>query len=456
MSEAAPPGRITRTVNRARGGFVEGLRRTRYGLALAVQAGVAAGLAWFVAHDLIGRPSPFFAPIAAVITLASSVGQRVRRTAELVLGVAIGIGIGDALILLIGSGPWQIGLIVLLAVLVATAVGGGTPLVVQSASSAVLVATLTSATGLPWTRFFDALVGGGVGLAVMTLLLPLNPLNVVRRAADPALRALADGLHRVGIGLAERDRETIQDALAHLREAEADFAAFSAAVTAARENVAFAPARWRSRGALALYVDGASHITYALRNCRVMSRRADTALGDDETIPDVLPVSVGLLGDAVDLLRQEWGPRRGAGSGPGARAASRGGVRAGVRGRGRLLRRGNRGPGADHRNRPAARRRGRTRRGAAPGAPRGRVARAITRRAAEACLPLGPEPAGSLRGARRYRCGFSLVGRPSSSWSSPDAVVVVVASGSAGGGAKGGGVGKPDVVGGWPASAGYV
>ncbi|WP_307872764.1 FUSC family protein [Paractinoplanes ovalisporus] len=291
---------------RGRSGLWEGLRRTRYGLALAVQAGVAAGLAWFVAHDLIGRPSPFFAPIAAVITLASSVGQRVRRTAELVLGVAIGIGIGDAFILLVGSGPWQIGLIVLLAVLVATAVGGGTPLVVQSASSAVLVATLTSSTGLPWTRFFDALVGGGVGLAVMTLLLPLNPLNVVRRAADPALRALADGLHQVGAGLAERERSTIEDALAHLRAAEATFAAFSAAVTAARENVAFAPARWRNRGALALYVDGASHITYALRNCRVMSRRADTALGDDETIPEVLPVSVGLLGDAVDLLRQEW------------------------------------------------------------------------------------------------------------------------------------------------------
>lgn len=310
MTGAAHQGRVARALaragSRARAGVGEGLRRVRHGLALAVQAGLAAGLAWFLAHDVFGRPTPFFAPIAAVITLASSVGQRARRTAELVLGVAIGIGIGDAIILLIGSGPWQIGLIVLLAVLVATGVGGGTPLVVQSASSAVLVATLTATSGLPWTRFFDALVGGGVGLVVMTVLLPLNPLVVVRRAADPALRALADGLHQVGVGMAERDRPTIEDALTHLRGAESTFAAFSAAVTAARENVAFAPARWRNRGALALYVDGASHITYALRNCRVMSRRADTALGDDEPIPEVLAVSVGLLGDAVDLLRHEW------------------------------------------------------------------------------------------------------------------------------------------------------
>jgi uncharacterized membrane protein YgaE (UPF0421/DUF939 family) len=291
---------------RARARLAAGLHRVRGGLALAGQAGVAAALAWYVAHDLIGRPVPFFAPIAAVITLASSVGQRMRRTAELVLGVAIGIGIGDALILLIGTGPWQIGLIVLLAVLTATAVGGGTPLVVQSASSAVLVATLTSTTGLPWTRFFDALVGGGVGLAVMTVLLPLNPLTVVQRAADPALRALADGLRQIARGLRAGDRDQIDEALSRLRAAEATYAAFAAAVTAARENVAFAPARWRRRGALAQYVDGATQVTYALRNVRVLIRRAATALGDEEKLPEVLATAVDLLGDSVELLKQEW------------------------------------------------------------------------------------------------------------------------------------------------------
>jgi uncharacterized membrane protein YgaE (UPF0421/DUF939 family) len=295
-----------RLATQARTGIAAGLHRTRGGLMLAVQAGVAAGIAWYIAHDLIGRPAPFFAPIAAVITLASSVGQRARRTIELVLGVAIGIGIGDALILLIGSGPWQIGLIVLLAVLIATAVGGGSPLIVQSASSAVLVATLTSTTGLPWTRFFDALVGGGVGLTVMTLLLPLNPLSVVKRAADPALRALAEGLREVGAAMAARDPDGAEVALARLRAAETSFAAFSAAVSAAKENVAFAPARWRSRGALGQYVDGAKEVTYALRNTRVLIRRVGTALGDEEKLPEVLSTAVGLLGDAVDLLRAEW------------------------------------------------------------------------------------------------------------------------------------------------------
>ncbi|GIE79995.1 FUSC family protein [Actinoplanes philippinensis] len=288
------------------GRLTAALSRGRAGLMLAVQAGLAAGLAWFVAHDLFGRPMPFFAPIAAVIALGSSVGQRLRRTTELVAGVAAGIGLGDGIILLIGAGPVQIGVIVLLAVLLATAAGGGAPLIVQSASSAVLVATLTSTTGQLWTRFLDALVGGGIALVVMTVLLPLNPLTVVRRAADPALRAFTGGLYDAAAGLADADASVVRAAVERLRAAEGTFAAFSAAIDAARENVAFAPARWRTRGALAQYVEGSAQLTYALRNVRVLLRRAQTAIEDREPIPDVLPVSVRHLGDAVELLRQEW------------------------------------------------------------------------------------------------------------------------------------------------------
>jgi uncharacterized membrane protein YgaE (UPF0421/DUF939 family) len=306
-SESRARAALAELGDRSRSGLSRAWSRLRGGFALAAQAGVGAGLAWFVAHDLIGRPSPFFAPIAAVITLASSIGQRARRTVELVLGVAIGIGVGDALILLIGRGAWQIGLVVLLAILVATALGGGPPLINQSAASAVLVAALTSSTGMPWTRFLDALVGGGIGLVVMTILLPLNPLTVVRRAADPALATLADGLHEVADALTERDGDRAAQVLERLRDAETTFANFAAAGSAARENVVFAPTRWRHRNALDQYVDGGPQLSYALRNVRVLIRRVLSLLADDEPVPDVLARSVRLLGDAVDLLRQEWG-----------------------------------------------------------------------------------------------------------------------------------------------------
>ncbi|WP_278257009.1 FUSC family protein [Nocardioides convexus] len=72
-----------------------------------LQCAVAAAVAWFVAADLIGHQRPFFAPIAAVVSLGTSYGQRLRRVAEVTIGVAIGVFVADVLVAGIGSGAWQ-------------------------------------------------------------------------------------------------------------------------------------------------------------------------------------------------------------------------------------------------------------------------------------------------------------------------------------------------------------
>ena len=63
-------------------------------------------------------------------------------SSDRVIGVALGIGIGDPLISAIGTGPWQIGLVAALAMSVAVLRDGGAVITVQSAISAILMATL--------------------------------------------------------------------------------------------------------------------------------------------------------------------------------------------------------------------------------------------------------------------------------------------------------------------------
>src|SRR5256885_1624676 len=84
--------------------FADRLGRARASLLLAIHAGVAAGISWDLAKDVIGNPSPFFAPVSAVIVLGVAVGQRLRRAVEMVAGVTLGIAVGDLLIYLIGTG----------------------------------------------------------------------------------------------------------------------------------------------------------------------------------------------------------------------------------------------------------------------------------------------------------------------------------------------------------------
>ncbi len=293
---------------RSRASLKDRVNRVRGALALALQVGVAAGLAWYVSHHLLGHHQPFFAPIAAVVVLAVSVGQRMRRAAEIVAGNAVGILLGEALILVIGRGAWQVGLAVLLAVLIAIFAGGSAPLVTQAASSASLVATLIPPQNdYYFSRFVDAVVGGAVGLGVMALLLPLNPLTVVGRAATPMLNSLAEGLADTAVALSKKDQAMADAALDRLRDAEAQLRAYNDAINAGREISTVAPLRWRKKLALAQYVESSDYVARALRNTRVLVRRSLSMLQDGEPIPPSLSAAIQALSEAVTWLRRELG-----------------------------------------------------------------------------------------------------------------------------------------------------
>ena len=95
--EAGPLDRVWvrgRTSVRAR------LRRLESKRWQIAQCALAAGVAWLIAADLFGHPTPFFAPVAAVVALGTSYGQRLRRVAEVTIGVAVGVFLADLLVVL--------------------------------------------------------------------------------------------------------------------------------------------------------------------------------------------------------------------------------------------------------------------------------------------------------------------------------------------------------------------
>jgi len=148
------------------------------------QTALAAGLSWLVALHVVGHGTPFFAPIAAVVCLGLTSGRRLRRVLELIVGVSLGIGIGDGLLSVIGTGPWQLALVVALAMSIAVLLDGGPVITTQAAVSAILVATLYlpgDMTGV--SRMVDALIGGVTALVMVVALSPrlVGVLTSVRR-----------------------------------------------------------------------------------------------------------------------------------------------------------------------------------------------------------------------------------------------------------------------------------
>ncbi|MEJ2888693.1 FUSC family protein [Actinomycetospora aeridis] len=277
-------------------------RRLRDSGLPVLQCALAAGLAYLVARDLVGHPLPFFAPIACVLVLGVSLTNRLRRSVELAAGVSVGVAVGDLIVVLIGPGWWQISVVVGLTLLAALLFDVGALLLNQAAVSAVLVATLQPpGTTAAFSRWIDTLIGAAIGLATAATL-PSHPLTRARRG----LSALLEELEAVLLGTADAldiaDLAAADAVLERARATQGRVDALADAVDAGFEITAIAPLRRRHRGELARLRAAVRPVDLALRNARVLARRAHAAIRDgEEADADLVAVLRRLAGDTAAL-----------------------------------------------------------------------------------------------------------------------------------------------------------
>ena len=267
-----------------------------------VQAAIAAPVAWLFATEVLGHQSPFFAPIAAIIVLGQTTAQRGRRAVEVAIGVAVGIAVADVIIAAIGAGALQLTLVVLLAIAAARFLGNGQLLANQAAVSAILVATIQHATGGPLDRFFDALTGGAVALLVNALVVPADPVRLLREAAQPLLAELASTLEDIARTIIDRDREGARATLRRARAIDALEAQLEDAVLTGRETSRLAPLRRSSRATVESYAAATARLDLAVRNVRVLARGLVRAVELDDRVPPDVADAVRDLAAAVRAL----------------------------------------------------------------------------------------------------------------------------------------------------------
>ncbi len=292
--------------------LASGLRRLPANAWPILQAAVAASLAYFLATTVLGNEQPFFAPVAAVVTLGLAPGERGRRAFEVALGVAVGLAIADVAVRLIGVGAAQIGVVVALAMAAAVLVGNRRLLVNQAAISAILVVALQPPdTGFSPDRFINALVGSGIALAVSHLF-PLNPERLVERAARPIFEELTAVLDGIAGALEGGERDRAEKLLERARKLDERVRSFNEALSTGYETARLSPTGRRSLNHLELYSGASIRIELSVINTRVLARGVANVLRRGETIPGTLPGAVRDLSRAVralgDYLEESTGP----------------------------------------------------------------------------------------------------------------------------------------------------
>jgi uncharacterized membrane protein YgaE (UPF0421/DUF939 family) len=285
----------------------QALLRLRVRMWPILQTAVAAVGAWYLAKLLVDEDRPVFASIAAVISLGATYGERRERTVELIGGVVVGIAVADLLVRAIGTGALQVGLMVVLAMAAAVILGGGPVLVTEAAVSAILLVSLGPAdSGISPTRLIEALAGGGVALAVSSLVFPPDPVLMVGRAAHAVLGELGYALQEIAASLAEGDRKRAEAALQAARDIDREVRALDEALLVGRETARLSPVRRSTRVELDRYGRSARHLDFGVRNTRVLARHVLRLLRSGEAAPAELSEAVHDLSLAVWALAAQF------------------------------------------------------------------------------------------------------------------------------------------------------
>lgn len=283
-------------------GMLQGLLRVRETLIFATQCGLASGLAYWVAQNVFGHPLPFFAPIAAVLSLGVSGGKRARRSFELVLGAAVGVGIGDLVVSVIGGGYWQVALVVFAAIVAATFVDKAGMVAIQAASTGVLIATiLPPGTTGALDRMVDAFVGGVIGLVVVAVI-PNSALKPVRREVSTLVSKAALVLDTVASGIERGDGAAISRALAEARGTQTSVNAMMTQAEGGSEMVALSPMYWSARRHKRSMMRILVPVDNVMRNARVLARRAEVMVEDQVAAPPELVELIRAIAEELGHL----------------------------------------------------------------------------------------------------------------------------------------------------------
>jgi uncharacterized membrane protein YgaE (UPF0421/DUF939 family) len=294
-----------RTLRRSRASAIRRVDRWRQRSFMIGQCAVTAGVAWFLAGLIPGHQVPFLAPVASIVTLGITFGQRLRRGVEIAIGVAVGVAVADIWIALFHTGVWQIVVVCALSMSIATLLGAGPLMTTQAAVNSIVVTAIAPpGVGFGVSRWLDAVIGCALALLVATIA-PSSPLRKPGEVAAQVLTEMAATLDAAVAAVHADDAETASEVLDRARAGEVSLAALEEAAAEGVAVVRHSPFRRRQLSAVEALADLAEPLDHASRNLRVLARRCAIAIWRGQEVPAEYLDLIGRLAEICRFMARE-------------------------------------------------------------------------------------------------------------------------------------------------------
>lgn len=280
--------------------FVHRARATVPTIPSALQVGLAAGIAWWLALLILESEQPLYAPIAAVVAIGAGDNRMLNRPIRLLAGMAVAVVVAGILVSWIGTGVWQIATITTATTLAARLIFED-PLARSYAAFHGAVVGALGSNGVIPEQLLEAALGAGTALVVVSLVFPPELQWAVferpRRAAAAARRAL----QATDQALRTRDPSYMERA----REASHDvqyLVADDGRKAFARQLALLSPLRWKYRDEAEDMIDTEQAFTSALHELSELVRSVERLISRDDLKRPELAAAIQQLDLALAVV----------------------------------------------------------------------------------------------------------------------------------------------------------
>jgi hypothetical protein len=158
-------------------------------------------------------------------------------------------------------------------------------------------------------------VGSATALVVSAVVLPIDPVRLVREGLGPVLDRLAAALEQIADALEHRDEREAERALVAVSRLDPLYERLEATLSAAGDTARISLSRRGNLGRLERYVAAVGEIGLAIENTRALARGVVRAIALKDSTPPEVAASIRELATAAreleDLLELgETGPSR--------------------------------------------------------------------------------------------------------------------------------------------------
>lgn len=163
-----------------------------------IKTALACGLAWLLAQALTPHSYPYFAPIAAILTLQVTVADSIMKGVYRIVGIVVGIGISMVAGLWLNVNALTIALVVLAGLALSGALKLNSQIGPQIGVTALLVLAFGNSGGYAAYRILETLLGSGVAIVVNLALVPRDTTREALNAASGLGKRIAAVLLDIG------------------------------------------------------------------------------------------------------------------------------------------------------------------------------------------------------------------------------------------------------------------